>query len=91
MSLPKLLTFAFNGQPCEVARKDGSGRLRPLSAMMDDAARATGNTRYWVGVEERWDARDVRGTVLDPEQPIRSLKERGHADVYVNLRPGIGA
>ena len=91
MSLPSRLTFAFNGQPCEVARKDESGRLRPLLQMMDEAAQLTGNDRYWQGQREIWEARDVRGTLLDPEQPIRSLKERGHADIYVNLRPGIGA
>lgn len=90
-TLPPKLVFVFNGQPCDVARADEVGKPRQLSEMMDDAARRSGNERYYFGQEHIWDARDVDGCLLDLAEPVTSLHARGHGDIYVNMKPGIGA
>ena len=85
MATPKKIemTVVVNGQPTVVVAVEDD----PLSAIIPDALRQTGNSGQ---PPENWELRDTDGNLLDLNKKIGDFGFDDKTRLFLNLKAGVG-
>ena len=77
------ITVVVNGQPTVVDAVEND----PLSAIIPDALRQTGNSGQ---PPENWEFRDADGNLLDLNKKIGDFGFDDKTSLFLNLKAGVG-